>query len=34
MVKQREIFFQVVGGEAATAASGVTAATSPKGNPK
>ncbi len=33
MVKQREIFFQVVGGEAATA-SGVTAATPPKGNPK
>ncbi len=32
MVKQREIFFQVVGGEAT--ASGVTAATPPKGNPK
>ena len=30
MVKQREIFFQVVGGEGAATASGVTAAPQPK----
>ena len=34
MVKQGEVFFQVVGGEGAATASGVTAATPPKGNPK
>jgi cell division protein FtsB len=34
MVKQREIFFQVVGGEGAATASGVTAATPPKGRIK
>jgi cell division protein FtsB len=34
MVKQREIFFQVVGGEGAATASGVAAATPPKGNTK
>ena len=34
MVKQREIFFQVVGGEGAATASGVTAATPPKGKIK
>ena len=34
MVKQREIFFQVVGGEEAATASGVTAVPPPKGNPK
>jgi cell division protein FtsB len=34
MVKQREIFFQVVGGEGAATASGVSAATPPKGRIK
>jgi cell division protein FtsB len=34
MVKQGEIFFQVVGGEGAATASGVTAATPPKGKLK
>src|SRR5512135_761340 len=34
MVKQREIFFQVVGGEEVAAASGVAAATPAKGNTK
>ena len=34
MVKQREIFFQVVGGEGAATASGVSAATPPKGKIK
>jgi cell division protein FtsB len=34
MVKQREIFFQVVGGEGAAMASGVAAATPPKGKIK
>ena len=34
MVKQREIFFQVVGGEGAATASGAAAATPPKGNIK
>ena len=34
MVKQGEVFFQVVGGEGAATASAVAAATPPKGNPK
>ena len=34
MVKQREIFFQVVGGEGAATASGAAAATPPKGKIK
>jgi cell division protein FtsB len=34
MVKQREIFFQVVGGEGAATASGVAVATPPKGKIK
>ena len=34
MVKQGEIFFQVIGGDGAATASGVAAATPPKGNPK
>jgi cell division protein FtsB len=34
MVKQGEVFFQVVGGEKAATASGAAAATPPKGTPK